>query len=212
MSNAMNGFKAAGIWPVDRHVFNDTDFIAVDTLMSPENCQSPENEIEEQIEGINIYACSTENNQSRKKLKTVYEICPLPSPTIARNNKLPQKAEILTTSPYKKQLEEQQKKKSQRIARKVELSPGPSTSINSSKLKITKRTSNKKKSTPSKELHFSETKIEINEDDWYCYLCQQNLVEDMVQCIVCKRWAHESCACISKKELRFICDFCTHKD
>ncbi|XP_018399026.1 PREDICTED: uncharacterized protein LOC108776809 [Cyphomyrmex costatus] len=62
MSNAVNGFKATGIWPVDRHIFNNTDFIAVDTLMSPENCQSPENEIEETIEGINIHACSTENN------------------------------------------------------------------------------------------------------------------------------------------------------
>ncbi|XP_018399528.1 PREDICTED: uncharacterized protein LOC108777200, partial [Cyphomyrmex costatus] len=179
MSNAVNGFKATGIWPVDRHIFNNTDFIAVDTLMSPENCQSPENEIEETIEGINIPACSTENNQSRKKLKTVHEICPLPCPTITRNNKLPQKAEILTTSPYKEKLEEQQKKKSQRIARKVELFPGPSTSINSSKLKTTKRNSNKKKSTQSKELHFAEKKIEINEDDWYCYSCQQNVVEDM---------------------------------
>lgn len=44
MSNAMNGFKATGIWPVDRHVFKDTDFIVAETLMSSENCHKSQEE------------------------------------------------------------------------------------------------------------------------------------------------------------------------
>ena len=44
MSNAMNGFKITDVWPVDRHIFKDTDFVAAKTLTPEENDREDERE------------------------------------------------------------------------------------------------------------------------------------------------------------------------
>jgi hypothetical protein len=50
--------------------------------------------------------------------------------------------------------------------------------------------------------------VELREEDWYCFICEESSVQDMVQCIVCKKWAHETCAGVDKKRKSFICKLC----
>lgn len=217
MSNAMNGFKATGVWPVDRQVFKDTDFVAAKTLTPEENDREDEREAES--EEINRPTTpqkrtySPVDRQPRKLHKTVHEISPVPCPTVVgRNNRQPQKAELLTASPYKNKLEARRKEHSQKYAKNLFL-PGPSTSSNLPKVnKKTSRNKKTSKSNSSSQLHFSAAIVEINKDDWFCKLCQENLIEDMVQCSACKSWVHESCAGVSKDKLEFTCDFCLQND
>lgn len=35
MQHAMKGFEGAGIWPVNRNIFTDVDFLASDNLCRP---------------------------------------------------------------------------------------------------------------------------------------------------------------------------------
>ncbi|CAH1971580.1 unnamed protein product [Acanthoscelides obtectus] len=39
----MNGFKITGIWPVDRTVFSETDFIAANALLENDSEKASEN-------------------------------------------------------------------------------------------------------------------------------------------------------------------------
>ncbi|KAG8304129.1 hypothetical protein J6590_101793, partial [Homalodisca vitripennis] len=40
----------------------------------------------------------------------------------------------------------------------------------------------------------SDVMVEINPDEWFCSVCEENAIEDMVQCLLCGKWVHESCA------------------
>lgn len=44
ISNAVKGFKALGIWPVNRNIFTSADFVASENLLVPETAEL-ENEI-----------------------------------------------------------------------------------------------------------------------------------------------------------------------
>lgn len=34
----------------------------------------------------------------------------------------------------------------------------------------------------------------VGVEDWYCKICEERSVEDMIQCLRCKQWVHETCA------------------
>jgi hypothetical protein len=135
LSNAADGFKTTGIWPVDRAVFSGYDFVASENLncvQTPQEilnepvkdlqqkCDTQEVEKEEKGDGENQF--TEENPQGMADSpKTninvpvnVNEISPKPQPNskqAARLTKGAQKVEILTSSPYKRKLEEVQEKK-----------------------------------------------------------------------------------------------------
>lgn len=105
------------------------------------------------------------------------------SPVAKKTNKKyrgAQKAQLITASPYKDELEAKQASldKKKNVSRKVQLdSP----------------------SIPKKK--------KINENEWYCKFCKECIIEDMIQCLKCRDWIHESCANVASTET-FICDFC----
>jgi ribosomal protein L37AE/L43A len=45
-------------------------------------------------------------------------------------------------------------------------------------------------------------------DSWFCDMCQQEFVEDMVRCMTCNKWFHETCAGVKKGRERFFCFAC----
>ena len=67
----------------------------------------------------------------------------------------------------------------------------------------------KTKSPLSKKSKTSEKNviIEVNDNEWYCFLCCESVVEEMIQCSLCKKWAHEKCRGGSSST-HYICDVC----
>jgi hypothetical protein len=252
MSNAIGGFKASGVWPTDRFVFNDADFITAElytrqneeAVDDPSQRNDPREESTGNAEELVSIPRMSDRSSPRSLVTKISEISPLPtlkpgkSKTRCRSGG-PQRAELLTSSPYKKKLEETQKKKSEQLAKKLRRfnfapSNDQSTSsqagkgnkwqikenkLGSQSIKFVKPEENEIKSygkknpvrSTTKTLRFcDEVKKQTEKNTaWFCFLCEASVEENMVQCLRCKQWVHESCSGLSHKDLIFfICDKC----
>lgn len=50
--------------------------------------------------------------------------------------------------------------------------------------------------------------IGVDAGDWFCSICEKNIVEDMVQCLICQKWVHESCVGPKNKIKKYVCFKC----
>lgn len=103
-------------------------------------------------------------------------------------------SQILTDSPYKKELEEKNKLKESKNA--------VCRNFNEKK-NLKKKLDNHAKNVKNKRL-----KVEKENETWYCKLCKENIQEDMIQCSNCQIWVHELCAGVDKNIIDFLCDDC----
>ncbi|KAF0754293.1 HTH psq-type domain-containing protein, partial [Aphis craccivora] len=207
---AENAFRNASIWPVNRYIFQDHQFIVSDSL---NRCPTPE--IETEIEnGITINNDKTkdaindsitindveQNNNSFTKV--LLEVSPIPKTQqytkSKRSGRGAQKAVVLTSSPYKNDLQE----KSLIATRKIN-------NITIKKEKVekqnTKRNIFDKKNDKSKKKKVGDiptskgTKAGVKEN-WYCPLCRENNQLDMIMCPQCSVWFHEDCLGLQPKD------------
>lgn len=216
MSSAISGFKATGIWPVDRHIFKDSDFVSVNISTEGSNPvvdtssaslqQIAHNAVSTSIQTSSESSDAGETVPKRNLQVSVKQISPLPQITKQgkRLSKGAQKAEILTSSPYKSNLEEKRKavaKKLEKFKRKLSLSIDtvqPSSSGNLQK--------KSRKKTCQRKIESSKS-----EESWYCFICGEDRKEDMVQCQKCNTWVHEKCAGNYKIDKVFFCNTCICK-
>ena len=63
-----------------------------------------------------------------------------------------------------------------------------------------KKTSNK---VPRKRRH-----VDDDEADKCLYCCEVYSDEGWIRCQVCLKWAHDSCAGVDKRVIKFVCDLC----
>ncbi|CAH1955246.1 unnamed protein product [Acanthoscelides obtectus] len=120
ISTIMNGVKRTGIWPVDRTVFSETDFIAANALLENDSESASEDSEAENLRETTaepkgdateppLHSDSTEQNKNcnTTDLNTsIEEIYPLPeNKGYAKRRKFSQPAVILSTTPYKEELE-----------------------------------------------------------------------------------------------------------
>lgn len=203
IANAANGFRRCGIWPVDRNVFTDADFVAQDDLQTEQIIvveKGDENNDSEDEDDIPV-AVLMRQQKTRTASPTPQDISfedILPIPDLINSNKVnsragkrAQTARVLTTTPYKEELE----------AKKSEVKGKQRNQV---KRKIGQTEQNTQK---KKRDDVVNAVIEVNEDEWLCSLCGECKVEDMVRCDVCHLWAHQLCANI-ENDLCYICDKC----
>jgi hypothetical protein len=220
MSIAINGFKETGIHPFNPDIFNDFDFMAADRLLTNEIPDEPEerhrDEPEERHRTPSPSIGCSEPDQPNEMLpscshstKNILQI-PVMKRTMEKvtRKRRHEKSEILTSTPYKEELENQQKTKPKKNVQ----------SIKKCLKKISKKKVNKKRKMSDLSSSISEVAVEHDEfeengsHDYYCVICNEALSdppdEDMIQCFLCKEWAHEDCTDFDKRVKMFTCDFC----
>lgn len=203
IANATNGFRRCGIWPVDRNVYTDADFVAQDDLhteLSVEVEKRNENNGSEDEDDmpLDVLVRQQKIKATSPTLQDVSfeDILPIPDlrgNKISRTGKQAQIAKVLTTTPYKEELEAKKSGVEEKRRRQIKRKIGQTEKINSK----------------NKKLDHSNNApiIEIHEEEWLCFLCGECKVENMLKCDVCQLWAHELCANV-QSDTCYICDKC----
>ena len=215
MSNAIAGFKSTGIWPLDRNVFRDTDFVTTNVFRAESDPMEGTTDAfqEPSTSGVTLPMTMTDSQESedaepdrnaRNLLVSVKQISPLPEVTVKQGKRLSkgaQKAEVLTSTPYKRQLEERREattKKLEKFKRKLSASFETSETQNNIKPERKSR----------KKVCQNKVGSQKNVESWFCFICGEDRKEDMVQCQKCRKWAHEECVGNYKKDIVFFCGTC----
>lgn len=73
-----------------------------------------------------------------------------------------------------------------------------------SNLKSEKIMTSKKPATKKKKIQQKE----VEGGDWYCNICEEKAVEDLIQCLHYKNWLHEVYAGVKPRKKQFICSEC----
>lgn len=211
VENAINGFRASGVWPVNRHVFKDSDFVPSETLKL-NNIQADKNGATHNEKGSSSedediplsmlkrtqcsipQRCSTpivsnlgEASTSISSLLSVSldEVAPLPKPDDNVPNKKArgiQKAAEITSSPYKDALEVKAAEKQKK---------------------------GKKPTVPLKGFGKTISTTVTESNKWFCQECGEEEQSDMIQCMRCKAWIHCRCAGVTARKKKFYCESCT---
>nr|CAH7765086.1 unnamed protein product [Callosobruchus chinensis] len=225
LENAANGFRASGVWPVNRHVFQDSDFVAYEVVLAPSkqqdntlqtNSPAPSTECNDESEaedslplsilrkhllsqvtppkvvmnpvevasnynGCNpstmkqaatINGCDINHNEpstSKYFLSTsLDEIAPLPKAKeeYSRKYKGIQRAVIITSSPYKDELQHSMEKHKCKPKEIINVIPKP----------FPKK---------SKIVLSPVMAGDAPETSWFCSECKTEDQIEMIQCLQC---------------------------
>ncbi|KAJ4438336.1 hypothetical protein ANN_14278 [Periplaneta americana] len=135
------------------------------------------------------------NNTTLVK-KTIQQLSPIPDASkkqeVSRRQKS-ERSEVLTSSPYKTYLEEQNEKMKREVKSLVRgKRPLSGKFFPKSSRKTTKKNDEKEETT--------------------CSFWGESHDEDWIQCSSCQMWAHEACASIPETSDTYECDFCQNPD
>lgn len=201
---AVSGFKCTGIYPFNKSIFSDLDYLPSDMTNMPLNDKTgqedntrsdmPPETIVPTEKGQETLDVQPSTSSAADVYQRILDLSPLPDAAKKRSQSSKRKSEksqILTSSPYKLFVEEKENEKTAKESKK----------ILTTKFKKTNRPEKIKKSriqTPAQNLNTVTT----------CVVCLENNDEDWIQCSNCKQWAHEACADIPECSDNYICDRC----
>ncbi len=248
MTTAVNGFRKTGIWPVDRNVFDKSDFlpsattdvplpiadITGDEVLVRENSRKDDSDPAESRTDNQGVAARASNGNMHKEHAAEIPLSPkeaskataesqfsafkncspeiiFPIPKVERKNVKKTsnrrgKTVVLTESPYKNELmEEIKKKKVPKAATKRKLfTKDAKKEKNDAKKEKSKKPKKKMLLDASKPSCSKDPKADLdvdsNTDDEECLYCYDFSEEGWIRCVVCARWAHNSCAGVDSED------------
>lgn len=229
-SNISNAFRKAGIWPFNPTIFTDDDFAPsyVTDRPDPGEENAPEHHLQTPCSSVQPEPSTSEVNnpvlgmidgpnlvdlQPEASTSGLYFspeiIRPLPKAPPRKSkviNRRIRKSAVLTDTPEKNMLEEEQAKKQRNVNVKGKGKKSKGQTKDS-----------KKDSTKRRVLQDSESDEEDDEkEEYYCLICCDSYSnslprEKWIQCLECKMWAHMKC--IEKtNSITYICPNCNSDD
>nr|CAH7760069.1 unnamed protein product [Callosobruchus chinensis] len=215
LENAANGFRASGVWPVNRHVFQDSDFVAYEVVLAPSkqqdntlqtNSPAPSTECNDESEAEDSLPLSILRKHLLSQVTppkvvmdpaSLDEIAPLPKAKeeYSRKYKGIQRAVIITSSPYKDELQQSMEKhkcKPKKVPLKEIINVIPKPFPKKAKIVLS----------PVMASDAPET-------SWFCSECKTEDQIEMIQCLQCHTWFHCKCVGVGPKKKMFKCASCT---
>lgn len=249
VEKGVSGFLAAGICPLNPEKFDENDFAPAENFIdnatleinspstppkektpirehpsSPQPCTSRQAILEEQNQEL-YFTPSAQPLTASEGSTSVTKLLPIPKSKglLPRKNvREKQHSEILTSTPFKDELEEKQRKRNEKAVAVVKRQ------LTKKSPKPTKRTVMKKRVLKKKASNIdsgSDSNSNVDEKE----LCDDDELDDMggvsdhdkciycgdtgknkelwYRCTVCGLWAHEECSGKDSPE-GFVCDFC----
>ncbi|KAB0790097.1 hypothetical protein PPYR_15584 [Photinus pyralis] len=211
-NNIQNGFAVTGIWPYNRDIFTDQDFLPAEVTNRPFVTNTPvDNPVQLNEDAIIMPKERTPSPQpstSRSSKSgghfTPQQIKPFPKAPARKQQKgrRKRKSEILTDTPVKAALEaeaemrENRKKKAERTKKNMSG-------------KISLASTSKRTTLIKKYPKQPDTDSESDDEDALCLQCLEayssSRNEEWIRCTKCKRWAHLRCA---KNDDYYVCLHC----
>lgn len=223
MGKGIKGFEVCGIFPVNRNVFSDDDFLPSSVTDQPLPVDNSDEDLGLQVQiptehnaaDVTDQAESTFDEPDRgeineevttpvrenmvKQRTSPADVLPLPKRTEAQKRKSKkQKSEVLTSSPFKDQLIAADQKKRQAEEDRL------------------KKLEAKKKKLEFTSVKNPKSKRKIDQpgtstDNIRCPACEEEFKEppeeNWIQCTKCREWWHEDCSNY-EGGVNFICDYC----
>ncbi|XP_045764351.1 uncharacterized protein LOC123866715 [Maniola jurtina] len=115
--------------------------------------------------------------------------------------------QIASISPCAKKVIQELRKRSRKPQRALELTSSPyKRELEAAKNKAKSKATNFKQKTKKVKAVKDVPQEEL--EKWFCKICVLCSIEDMIQCLVCKCWVHEECACVKKGIKKYFCPSC----
>lgn len=224
--NIIKGFEKTGIYPYNPDVFQESDFEAAenilqkgsnaenvnpsvnsDNLAHVQDPEMPESTIQS---GSEVPPVNLKSELPSCSYVPISNVSPIPKPPQKKNNiktksRIAEGSKIITSSPYKDQLEEKLKTVTVKSVKKNFEKAGPS-SYNG---KVKKRENLGKKQKDASE---KAAVISDEEKTTMCAYCNETYGdtchEEWIMCVKCCAWVHEECSDNEPGASNYICDNC----
>lgn len=205
--NIINSFKKTGIWPFNANIFSDDDFAPCFVTDQPRPSKMPEHDSDDEIWDDPGPSCSRNpqkplgvREESVAFAPEIVRPYPKAPPRITKNKRRIRKSAILTDTPERQALAEDQSKKRKRNFE--------TSSTVKSKNKENLKSKGKRKCI-NPQVSSSEEEDNL---DCQCIICSDTYYdsrpgEEWVQCQMCNKWAHSRCQ-NKLHSLTYICEYC----